>query len=198
MESYVSFVAYYANSTFIPPNDLLVTKYDLPLRKCVPSDFDVTLSDEFTLNELEKAKCFEKDLLIGGYWNLRYVKFVELMMTACQNTTTKNDCYSEEKINDFLNKTDKQMSIFYQNIVYSPKNYSNPFRYYLKSIYSKIETAFCKTNEINIKQFKLEIDGGILIEASDTKTTQAIDSINKDSYVKNATDPCMVKYKIYI
>jgi hypothetical protein len=75
---------------------------EIPFRKCVLEDFDYNSKPHFEFNQLEKANCldfdlYDKDLTIGGYWNIPYNKFIKIVASPCKNIT-KHSCYDEEKI----------------------------------------------------------------------------------------------------
>ena len=152
------------------------TKFELDT--CNLSQFGNNFKELFSSFPLKKMYCIKNlnHILKGGFSDNEY-SFITLKIYKCINGTNKNNvCKIQEEIDD---KLDGAIFTFqYQNYIFDPKNYSNPFKPILGDFMTTISQKYFKELYVYLKQFSLTTDKGLIFEDKFKKTLYLFDYSN--------------------
>jgi len=148
------------------------------LDKCNLTQFGDKFQDLFSSFPLKKMYCIKNlnHSLKGGFSDNEY-SFITLRIYKCNNNTKKNNvCKIEKEIEE---KLDGAIFTFqYQNYIFDPKNYSNPFKPILGDFMTTISQKYFKELYVYIKKFSLTTDKGLIFENKFKKDLYIFDYSN--------------------
>ena len=178
---------------------------------CNSGNFSKDVKHIFEKNSLDKAQCFNLSQQLGGYETDNYFYYLTVQLTRCKNTTNdtaiqkiSNDqiCASNYEIDQFLNRNDNHMTVYYEQIIFDAKNHSKPVRTYIGNDYYGIDPLFCKNKDYFFQELKIVDDDGWLITSLKNRTYQQIDYKKNSFYWKNIVDnyadDCYINTNIYV
>jgi hypothetical protein len=200
---YVSFTSAKTNLSWLNDVDKAIDYQEIPLSKCNRKNFQpgADIQIDYDFDVLESAFCINQTQNIGGFQDIAYNIFYTVTMKRCKNESTDTNgavCAPVEEINSFLQRTDIQMTVYYEEIVFSPYNYSTPVTYYITEDFFGISPLFCEVNEFFIQNFVVITDKGWLIPQEYNQTYQKIDwKKNFFYYTNDLYSDCLIKTNFY-
>ena len=205
---YVTINAFKTNITWSLPGGLgvpLINITNIAGNLCTPQNFSGDLQSGFSSNNLNFAQCFNLSHQLGGYQNTIYLVYLTVELTRCKNSTSYTDiqsvsqtCASNYEIDTFLKRSDIQMTAYYEQISFDPKNHLIPVTKYLGEDYFAIDPEVCKVNEFFFQEFIINDDDEWLFSNNITNVFQQIDYKKKSFYFKgNNSDTCLIKNNIF-
>jgi hypothetical protein len=197
---YLTFIPTYRYSSLLPPDKMIENFQLMNMTFCNSSMFENAVKNEFDFLAINNTWCLTYNPMIGGYFNIDYYMYVQVELTFCVNTTANNNyCYPKDKIDAFVKKNNKMLAIYYQNYIFKPTNYKDPYDYYIKSYYHNIGFASCRRIDIETMNQNITTDAGFFLSSLNYHGEQTIDTIDTDYYVKqSADDECLTKINIMV
>jgi hypothetical protein len=198
-ERYIDIELRYYNSTTELSTGQSFSSSKIELSKCNIENFDSYLKDDFNLRSLQNGFCLkEGNLPMRGFYSLSTVKYYELLLSECKNSSLKSQpCYSSEFIRKELNKNDKQILVYYISKNFNPINYDSPLISYLSYESFSISPSICKRSDFFIGTITVETDSGYINSKKNLESHQIIDYISSDFYIKTLNDSCYLKLQLH-
>ncbi len=197
---YLTFNATYRYSTLVPPDMMIENINQMNMTFCTSDMFSKQVRGDFDFLLVNNTWCLGYNPLIGGYFNIDYYMYVQIELTFCVNSTANNNnCYPKDQIDAFVKKNNKMIAIYYQNFIFKPTNYNDPYDYYIKSYYHNIGFASCRRIDVEVMNQNITTDGGFFLSTFYYHGEQSIDSIDTDYYVKQSPDDeCLTKVNLMV
>jgi hypothetical protein len=131
-------------------------------RNCNFSDFPDYVSDQYINMELDSATCFDNGKFeIGGDFTTDYVKFIEMMVKPCKNSTLNNNsCASVQEIKNYL-RNGVSVSLHSAALQYNSYNYSYPLAKYIAEDNYIVDPLIYKEFTYTVQEFNVKTDQGI-------------------------------------
>jgi len=189
-ERYFSFSALYINfSKSDYTKDFTILRQNLPMRKCLPTDFsdDPIIQANFRDNNLMYAFCLDKyNQTIGGSWGQLWNYYINVTLEPCYNGSVNNTtCASNEEINYYIVHREIQVSMYYEDMVLTTTNNKKPLTKYLKNDHHRIQLNTAKTNEYFLQDVAVTTDNGWIFPSKTIDSTQILTNRFFDFYNNN-------------
>ncbi len=134
------------------------------LDSCNINQFGDEFKDLYSSFPLKNMYCIKNlnHTLKGGFSDNEY-SFIIIKIYKCNNNTKKKkDCKIKKEIDE---KLDGALFTFqYQNYIFNPNNYSNPFKPILGDFMTTISQKYFKELYVYLKKFSLTTDKGLIFE----------------------------------
>ena len=157
--------------------------------------------EQFQINNLDKGMCFNLSQDIGGYQNSAYNSYLTISLIECRNTSKKSICASQNEINTFLDRTDIQMTIYFEELNFNAINHDDPINKFIGEDFYGIDRLFCKNNDYFFQELQINDDEGWMTSSIHQEEYQQIDYKKNSFYWKGEngtdTDKCLINNNIY-
>ena len=101
--------------------------------------------EQFQINNLDNGMCFNLSQDIGGYQNSAYNSYLTISLIECKNTTKKSICASQNEINTFLDRTDIQMTIYFEELNFNAINHEDPINKFIGEDFYGIDMIYIES-----------------------------------------------------
>jgi hypothetical protein len=206
-EKYFTFSALYINfSKADITKDYSILRHNIPMRKCSPNDFskDLIIQKSYKDNNLQYAYCMNlTQQVVGGSSGQMWNFYVNVTLEPCANTSGSNiTCKSDEEIKNFIMSREIQVSMYYEDMILTSTNNSNPLTKYLKNDHQRIQLNTAKTNEYFLQDVVVETDNGWIVPSKSNHSTQILTTRFFDFYNNNLLSSsnktiCAVSFNIF-
>lgn len=115
------------------------------------------------------------DIYVNEFWGNDQFQMIQIKIYDCQNSTTKQNCASQEEIDSFLNLT--EMSILMVDNLIQTRDYKNPFQRGIKEKFYYVSNKFQVSITEYIKHLEIVSDDGLLFTTNESNDTFKIDSL---------------------
>jgi len=147
------------------------------LDKCNISYFGDNFKKNLENYPLENMYCIKNlNHSIKGTFSDDEYSFITLKLYTCKNNSERNNCKNESVINEYLDGA--IFTIQYQDYIFNPNNYSQPFKPILGDFLTTASQKYFKELYIYLKQFLLSSDNGLIFEKKNNITLYLFDYSN--------------------
>jgi hypothetical protein len=204
---YISFTSYVTNITWISNTECIKEKKGIKLSYCTKNKFRPESEEMYDFDLLDGGICLDETVKIGGYQDNPYNVFLTVDIGRCKNQTTNTTsqlinnstiCASNEEIDQFLSRNDTQMTFYYEEIAFSPINYSNPVYYYITEDFYRINPYFTQINQYYLQEYIVSTDSGVLVPNVYDLSYQHIEK-NKNFFYhsNNSNSDSFIKFQFF-
>ena len=115
-----------------------------------------------------------------GYWDDDTLKYLEINVTMCDNSTFNNSCKTPQEIADYL--TGMQFNVYYVGTNLDPSNYLSPTNSIIYNDFYFIDSTLRKNLNIFLKNLELITDDGFLESSLSSITDILFDTKELDIF----------------
>ena len=172
----------------------------MKMRYCNHTDYSPEILQAYIDMALDQAKCFDnQNVTLGGDFSGNYVKYINVLISPCQNSSENNfSCASQDLINEFLKTTDIAIAMHHESLSYDSSQFQTPIKKLLIEDGNMMDRKICKQYKYYLQKFIIYSDSGLFISTQVVQTYYQIDRVVVD-YLINADDdpnPCLFKFLI--
>ena len=195
---FVQFTPYLTNITWWDADNYNITISNLTMTPCNITEFDPSQWGDFIFDNLKFALCLDKTQKIGGFQDIMYNVFLTVDMSRCKNITVNSPCASDQEIDTFLANHSNQMTVYFEQLVMNPQNYTNPVSKYISEDFYRINSLFCQINQFFVQFYNISTDDGWMLQNTNITTNKRVDKIkNYFDFTNNIYSDCIVKTQFY-
>jgi hypothetical protein len=139
------------------------TRTPIDVIKCSEFTFDI-IPSYFQSLDLKNLYCLKNGTFtFEGEYQSESFQFLYFIISKCNNLTSNNTCYSEEKINSVL--SGGYIGIFMSDKIVIPHNFSIPYQTYGKNIFSTFSIKQYTDYWIYFKPMEVHTDSGFFFKS---------------------------------
>lgn len=158
-------------------------KIDLDLEPCseaLKNSTNYYLLEQYELDGYyciarKQSKVGFSDLYVNEFWGNDKFQMIQIKIYDCQNSTTKQNCASQEEIDSFLGLT--EMSVLMVDTLIQTRDYKNPFQRGIKEKFYYVSNKFQVSITEYIQHLEIISDDGLLFTTNESNDTFKIDSL---------------------
>jgi hypothetical protein len=200
-DKYLTIESVYTNITYTYGFDVEIKETIIELENCEPKEFANISSQQFEFLNLNYAKCLNssKEIIIGGFQDEYYNKYLLVRVKKCKNTTDNEKCATHDEIEEFLKNNDLQFTVYFQRLQFDFINYAKPESYFISGYFKYFDGNIKHSTSFFLQSFQLVTDGGILYSDIWNKTFQQFDYMTEQSsiFLNSNQEHSFVEYFFY-
>ena len=170
------------------------------MRLCNHSDYSPELSKQYDDMALDGGFCFDNQhVIIGGDSSGAYVKYIEVLIKPCVNSTFNNfSCDLQENVDYFVSRRDVKIAMHHESLSYDASKYNNPVRKILIEDCYTMDPKLSKSYRYNIENFIVYSQTGFVVTRTINQTFYQIDNVVSDYSTVDDNDPNKYLFRFMI
>lgn len=155
--------------------DLAPCEEELPSSKNYKLFEKLDLEGYYCLSKKQKSNITMNEIFIREFWGNNGFQMLQVKFYDCKNTSTKQNCASQEEIDSFLKLTD--LSFYTIDNFIKTRDYKNPFERGLIEKFYYVSKNFQVSITEYIRHLEVLSDDGLLFTTNKTISSFKIDNI---------------------